>query len=124
MVGEAARDEKAGEGSGSGRALAEFIVCFAGKAQRSHDARIAPHGWAGNRGAAIGDVSWYDRRAREEDGMTTDERQRRFEEIERELEAIREGRTLAVDPVKREGELLEELDAMEFEEGERYFDGR
>ncbi|HUY33159.1 MAG TPA: hypothetical protein VMV69_10285 [Pirellulales bacterium] len=56
--------------------------------------------------------------------MTTDERQRRFEEIERELEAIREGRTLAVDPVKREGELLEELDAMEFEEGERYFDGR
>jgi hypothetical protein len=53
--------------------------------------------------------------------MTPEERQKRFEEIEAELSRIRNGMVVSGDPAELEGELLEELEAIEFEEGEDQF---
>lgn len=49
--------------------------------------------------------------------MTPEEIQRRWDEIDDELEGITHGRVVDGDPATREGELLEELDALEFEAG-------
>ena len=55
------------------------------------------------------------------DAKRREEIQRRWHEIDAELEDIRDGRvTKDGDPATREGELLEELDALEFEVGEEY----
>lgn len=42
--------------------------------------------------------------------------------IDRELADIAAGRAVADDPAKREAELLEEQDALDFELGQSYFD--
>lgn len=52
--------------------------------------------------------------------MTPEERQKRWEEIDRELEELWAGK-VCDDPVKREGELLEEQDALEFDAGMEWF---
>jgi len=55
--------------------------------------------------------------------MTPEERQKRWEEIDRELEELWAGK-VCPDPAKREAELLQEQDELEFEEGEDYFGQR
>ncbi|WDI40221.1 hypothetical protein [Bremerella sp. P1] len=55
--------------------------------------------------------------------MTPEEIQRRWDEIDKELEGIAKGRVVDGDPATREGELLEELDRLEYEAGLTEFPG-
>ena len=52
--------------------------------------------------------------------MTPEERQRRFEEINRELAEIVKHKVVPL-LTEREGELLEELDRIEYEEGMEHY---
>lgn len=49
--------------------------------------------------------------------MTPEEIQRRWDEIDNELEGIAHGGVVDGDPATREGELLQELDRLEYEAG-------
>lgn len=55
--------------------------------------------------------------------MTPEERWKRWQEIDRELEELWAGK-VCEDPIRREAELLEEQDALEFEDGVEWFQNR
>jgi hypothetical protein len=54
--------------------------------------------------------------------MTPDERDKRWQEVDRELAEIADGKvTPGTDPASREGELLEVQDRLEWEAGDDWF---
>lgn len=57
------------------------------------------------------------------DDRRRQEIEKRWREIDREIAAIHDGKLIrGTDPATREGELLEEQDALEFELGQEYID--